>query len=117
MIKNNMFYTPNLPKGFHTYDFNIDEWIKLEEENRMQIKRIEERAIQAESLLYRFLYEPVADGKGIYQIIRLNKKTCRLRYCSTDGYQSYVVRQWGEEATVSMDYVLQSIRAQNLYLR
>lgn len=108
-----LLYTPKLPKGFEQEDFNVDEWLRMTEENEERIGELDRKAKESGSILYRFLYEPVADGKGIYQIIKVNKKTCRVRYCSTDGYNEYQVRQWGETAAVPMQYVLEALDRQD----
>lgn len=105
----NLLYTPKLPKGFEEENFNVDEWLQMVEENEKKIKELDEKAKTQGSVLYRFLYEPVADGIGVYQIIKVNKKSCRIRYCSTNGFNEYLVRQWGETATVPMQYVLNAI--------
>ena len=108
-----LLYTPKLPKGFEQEDFNVEEWLSMAEETEKKVRELDRKAKESGSILYRFLYEPVADGKGIYQIIKVNKKTCRIRYCSTDGYNEYQVRQWGEIATVPMQYVLDALGRQD----
>lgn len=104
-----MLYTPKLPKGFEEENFDVNEWPQMTEENEERIRELDKQAKEQGSILYRFLYEPVADGIGIYQIIKVNKKTCRIKYCSTDGYNEYQVRQWGETATIPMQYVLAAL--------
>jgi hypothetical protein len=79
------------------------------EENVKRIRELDEKAKAQGTILYRFLYEPVADGIGVYQIIKVNKKSCQIRYCTTNGFNEYLVRQWGETATVPMQYVLNTI--------
>lgn len=108
-----LLYTPKLPKGFEQEDFNVEEWLCLTEENEEKIRELDMKAKESGSILYRFLYEPVADGKGIYQVTKVNKKTCQIRYCSTDGYNGYQMRQWGEKASVPMQYVLDAIGRQD----
>ena len=88
-----------------------DEARKL---NEAEIERIEELAIAEGKILHRFLYEAVADGKAVYQVIKVNKRTARVRWCQIDAcYADYVVPQWGMEATVPLEYVEQSIRGQD----
>lgn len=105
-----LLYTPKLPKGFEEEKFDVDEWLKVTEENEERIRELDKQAKEQGSILYRFLYEPVADGIGVYQIIKVNKKSCRVRYCSTNGFNEYQVRQWGKTATVPMQYVLNVLR-------
>ena len=104
------------PVKIYTED---DSWEKLEEcrnANFAHLKEIEEKAIASGGLLYRFLYESVADGKAIYQIAEVYKRTVRVRLCSMDGcYNDYVVPQWGEEATVPITYATSGVEWQNMW--
>lgn len=104
-----LLYTPKLPKGFEQEDFDVNEWMRLSEENRARIKELDQKAKEQGSILYRFLYEHVIDEFGIYQIIKVNKKTCRVRFCTTDGFSEYQVPQWGETATIPLEYALRSL--------
>ena len=105
----NLLYTPKLPEGFDTENFNVDEWLRMTEENQEKIKELDQKAKEQGSILYRFLYEYVGDGFGIYQITKINKRTCQVRYCTTDGFDSYQARQWGEKATIPMQYVTDAL--------
>lgn len=110
----NLLYTPKLPNGFEEETFNVNEWMQIVEENEKRIRELDEKAKAQGTILYRFLYEPVADGIGVYQIIKVNKKSCQIRYCTTNGFNEYLVRQWGETATVPMQYVLNAIGGRTL---
>ena len=91
-------------------------WLEVHEANEARIREIEEKAISDGTLLYRFLYESVADGKAIYQIIKENKTTVRVRLCSMDGlYDDYIVPQWGAEATIPKSYAESGIRFQDAW--
>ena len=110
---NNLIYEPIAVCTDETYNETFQE---VYQKNLAHLDAIEEKVIATGSLLYRFLYESVADGKAIYQIIKLNKKTARVRLCRVDGlYDDYVVPQWGMEATVPLDYVKNSIRMQDAW--
>ena len=61
----NLLYTPKLPEGFDTENFNVDEWLRMTEENQEKIKELDQKAKEQGSILYRFLYEYVGDGFGI----------------------------------------------------
>ena len=91
-------------------------WEEVRKANEEHLQKIEEKAIADGGLLHRFLYESVADGKAIYQIIKVNKTTVRVRLCSMDGlYDDYIVPQWGEEATISKEYAISGIRWQDTW--
>lgn len=92
------------------------KWEECTRDNRAKIDEIEKKAIANGGLLHRFMYEPVADGKAVYQIIKVNKKTVRVRLCCIDGcFNDYVVPQWGDEATIPIDYAQSVIDFQNLW--
>jgi hypothetical protein len=79
-----------------------------------ELKRVEANVIAEGGILHRFLYEAVADGQAVYQVIKLNKKTAKVRWCQIDPcYADYVVPQWGMEATVSLEYIENAIRWQD----
>lgn len=104
------------PVEVRTEGSSLKEWSDCEKANWKHLHEIENAAIEAGGLLHRFMYEPVADGKAIYQIIRVNKKTVRVRACSIDGlYYDYIVPQWGEEATIPKKYAEKAIGFQDFW--
>jgi hypothetical protein len=110
---NHMIY---VPAQTCSEEFNYQEWEECRKVNFERLKEIEEKAIANGGILYRFLYESVADGKAIYQIIKVNKRTVRVRLCSVDGcFDDYVVPQWGEEATINIEYAESGIKWQDAW--
>lgn len=105
----NLLYTPKIPEGLEQGDINVDEWLGMIEENQKRIAEIDKASKEQETILCRFLYEHVLDGFGIYQITKINKKTCQIKYCTTDGFNEYQVPQWGEKATIPLQYVVDSL--------
>lgn len=98
-------------------EFNLREWEECRKANFDHLKAIEEKAIANGSLLHRFMYETVADGKAIYQIVKVYKKTVKVRLCNISGsdYEDYVVPQWGEEASIPISYATSSISWQDMW--
>lgn len=95
-------------------DGNIDELMDCIRVNEQHMNEIEKAAIEEGGLLHRFIYEPVADGKAIYQIVRVNKRTVNIRLCSLDGkYADYVIPYWGESASIDKAYAEASIQRQD----
>ena len=78
-----------------------DNWKKLNEHDRHQ----RERGI----FVGRYIAEPVADGRAIYQIIRENKRSFRVRIIPFMTGDDYIVSYWGEEATVDKEYIRGSL--------
>ena len=94
----------------------LSKWEECIKANEKHLEEIEEKAIANGGLLYRFLYESVADGRAIYQIIRVNKNTARVKICQIDGcYNEYIVPQWGHEATVPLEYIQKQINFQDYW--
>ena len=89
--------------------------------NGAEITRIENavRENDPDGLLYRFIVEPVADGKAVYQIIKVNKRSVRIRLCQLDGCYGpdYFVPQWGDEAVISIDYAQAAVRRRDASAR
>lgn len=108
-----MIYVPVKTCTLENYS---EEWEECQRLNQEEIERIEKIAIQNGGLLYRFLYEGVADGKAVYQIIRVNQKTAKVRWCLIDGlFASYVVPQWGKEAEIPLEYAERQIAFQDMW--
>lgn len=115
MQNNDMIYAPVMICDPNNYAKTYEQVMAT---NTDCLEKIEATAIKEGGLLHRFLYEAVADGKAIYQIIRVNKKSVRVRLCSLDGlYYDYSVPQWGNEATIPLQYAQSRIDWQNAYLK
>ena len=85
------------------------------ESNWKQIIECDKKAKEAGTLLGRYFSEPVADGNAIYIITKVNKRTCVLEWCEYigDDWQS---RWIGEQGTVPLDIVLESINYRDTWL-
>ena len=111
MERNKMLYTPAVTCTEEEY---CKKWEGAMKANEKRIDDIEKKAIESGEMLYRFITEPVADGKAVYQIVKVNKTTVKIKLCQIDPlYCDYVVPYWGTEATIKKDYAEQSIRAQD----
>lgn len=84
------------------------------EANQAQIQVIDEEARLNDQLLYRFLYEQYADGYAVYQIIRVNKTSCRVRVCVEIG-DDWEIPYWGQETTIPLDYARESISRRDYF--
>ena len=87
----------------------IDIALKVIDENYEQLKKIDKMAKSKGELLGRYVDVPVADGKAIYQIMRVNKNTVRIKALGGFG-DDYILDYWGYEATVDKDYILALVR-------
>lgn len=87
----------------------IDIALKAIDENYEQLKKIDKMAKSKGELLGRYVDVPVADGKAIYQIMRVNKNTVRLKALGGFG-DDYILDYWGIEASVDKEYVISLVR-------
>lgn len=87
----------------------IDIALKAIDENYEQLKKIDKMAKSKGELLGRYVDVPVADGKAIYQIMRVNKNTVRIKALGGFG-DDYILDYWGYEATVDKDYIASLVR-------
>lgn len=84
--------------------FDLDYYLKTDEENLSLLKKIDKEAKDKGDILYRYFTEPFADGEAIYQVIKVNKKTVRIRVCLGIG-DEWVIPYLGEECSISKEYV------------
>ena len=87
------------------------DWSKMDEcmkRNQEQLDSIDREAKENGQLLHRYIQEPFADGFAVYQIIRVNKKTVRIRHCSGLG-DDWMIPYWGEEATIDYHYAAEGV--------
>lgn len=89
------------------------DFCKRWDENTKRIDEIDKKAKEEGTLLHRFIYESIADGKAVYQIIKVNKKTVRIRVCEGIG-DDWVIPYWGREASIDKAYVEEMIRRQDV---
>lgn len=76
--------------------------------NNQNLRKIDSEAKSQGTLLHRYIAEPHADGNAIYQIIRVNKKTVRIRVCTGLG-DDWTIPYWGKETSIPLDYAKESI--------
>lgn len=82
----------------------IEEW----KENERKLREQDAKAKAEGKLVGRFIQEPVADGYALYEIIRENKNTVRIRLIKGIG-DDYQISYWGEEATIKKDFALANL--------
>lgn len=100
LFKNLLLYYPIRDKSLGWRDQFNRNW--------KQLKECDKRAKEGGFLVGRYIKEPFADGYAIYQVIRENKKTVRIRVCTGIG-DDWVIPYLGQETSVDMAYVTQNI--------
>ena len=79
-----------------------DSWTTMEG-NQTLLDQIDSEAKAKGELLWRYIQEPFADGYAVYQIVKVNKKTVRIRVCGGLG-DDWIIPYWGEEATIEIEH-------------
>ena len=87
-------YKPNkTPAG------NIDSWTEAFDANWAQLERIDDEARKKGTILHRYITHPYADGRAVYQIVKVNKKTVRIVVCGGFG-DDWILPAWGRECLI-----------------
>lgn len=109
----NMVYAPAVTCTEEEY---VDKYEGAIKANLKRIDLIEKAAIKTGGLLHRFISEPVADGKAIYQITRVGRNTVDIELCQVDPvYFDYIVPYWGYSKTIERAYAEKSIAQQDAF--
>ena len=87
------------PKSRELKPFDLDEYLKIDEENTNQLIEIDKKQKENGTMLYRYISVPYADGRAYYQITKVNKKTVRIRVCLGIG-DEWILPYWGEETSI-----------------
>lgn len=70
-----------IPIPDHTWK-NIDDAIKISEQNFARLKEIDKIAKQNQTILGRFISTNVADGMAYYQVQEIKKEKCYIVRCA-----------------------------------
>lgn len=87
------------------------QWDEIEKGYQRNWKKItdaDEKAKAEGKLVGRYIQHAFADGYAVYQIVRENKKSVRIRVCKGIG-DDWVLPAWGEVCTIPKDTALRFI--------
>ena len=104
-----------IPKERVLEPFNLDEYLRIDQENLDLLEKIDKEAREKGEILHRYITEPYADGKAIYQIIKVNKKTVRIKVCLGIG-DEWVLPMFGEECLVDRNYIEETLKRRDFWL-
>lgn len=91
-------------------------WKDRFDKNWALLKKCDSEAAAKGQLIGRYITEPFADGQAVYQIIKENKLTVRIRVCTGLG-DDWVIPYWGGETTIKKEYALQKIKQREAIAR
>lgn len=97
-------------------DFNgdIDEYLALIDKNFKAMQERDKEAKEKGTLIGRYISEPFADGSAYYEIIKVNKKTVKIRVIKEIG-DDWVIPYWGEEASIDIEYAKNSVEGRDAW--
>jgi hypothetical protein len=81
-----MEYKPLYPTNDYS---NINDLFKNSYLNLTELERISNSQPE-DSILYRYFRVQVADGYTYYQVIKVNKKTCKIKICDGIDLDNYL---------------------------
>lgn len=88
---------------------NYKEADKKIKNNFNRLVNIDKTSKRIGKVLYRFIAEPYADGRAYYQIIKINKKTVKIKVCTGLG-DDWVIPYWGHECNIDKDFALRKLK-------
>jgi len=83
--------------------------LKKWENNFKDLQAKDAEAKAAGSIVGRFIYEPYADGRAYYVVIKEKKETVDIKVVTGIG-DDWRIPYWGEKATVRKSYVLANLK-------
>ena len=86
----------------------LGSWFAAMDDNQKRLNELDEIAKNKNILVGRIITFPYADGQSIYQIIRENKNSVRLKVCFGLG-DDWVDHILGEEGTINKDKAISRI--------
>jgi len=90
------------------------EFFRKVEENWNKVQKKDEEAKAKGQLVGRYIREPYADGYAIYQIIRENKKSVRIRVVTGIG-DDWHIPYWGVEVSIDKEYAIRNIAGRDFW--
>lgn len=92
------------------FDSGIDEALRLSEENLKKLKSIDAEAKARGTIMYRFFYVSVADGRVFYQVTRVKSKTAVVTRCAGICLDEYADDYLGDEQEIELKFVEDKIK-------
>jgi hypothetical protein len=86
-------------------------WDEIDRQYKKNWKKItdaDEKARKVGKLVGRYIKHAYADGYAVYQIVKENKKSVRIRVCRGIG-DDWILPAWGEECSISKQTALNFI--------
>ena len=85
----------------------MSDWQEQERKKWEVIGYKDECAKATKSLVGRYIMEQCCDSHAVYEIIKENKKTVRIRVLRVGD--EWEIPYWGEEANIDIEYARQSV--------
>ncbi len=100
-------------------DYREKDWkkvMKMYDENMERLEACDKKARDAGKIVGRYIQHPYADGHAVYQIVRENKHTVRIRVCTGLG-DDWILPAWGEECTIDKATAMQFLSIRDNWVK
>ena len=92
-----------------------DRAIQTLDENWKRLREYDQEAKSRGSLVGRYIREPFADGFAVYEIVRENKTTVRIKRLSDICADEWSIPYWGEETSIKKEYAIQMVNGRDAW--
>lgn len=105
-----------VPKPVNYRERDWKKVMKMYDENRERLEACDKKARETNKIVGRYITHPYADGKAVYQIIRENKHSVRIRVCTGLG-DDWIIPAWGAECTIDKRLALEFLSHRDYLLK
>lgn len=105
-----MLYNPETGNGHET----IKEFLNRIKRNNDLLNKIDDEARKGGEILHRIISFPYADSQAVYQIIKVLKRTVRLKICEGIG-DDWIFPLIGKEGTITLEQAKQELRRRDFW--
>lgn len=91
------------------YSLSVEKMLKAQDEKMELVTARDRTARLKNQILHRYIRIPVADGFALYEIVRVNRMSVRIRVITGIG-DDWRVSYFGDEATVDKQYAIENIQ-------
>jgi hypothetical protein len=92
------------------YSLNVRiDWDALHDQQKQNFERLKQEDAEARAqgtLLGRYIYFSVGDGRAFYQIVKVNKRSVRVMHCPNVAPDDWTLPMLGFEGTLTFQQAL-----------
>jgi hypothetical protein len=93
----------------HELDWKASNYFEVMKQNNQELDAQDEAARKENRLVGRIVQHGHADGYAVYQIVKENKKSVKIKHCHGIG-DDWVLPAWGYECNIPKDILPRFLR-------